>query len=230
MQGGQVFQPIPPALQNVAAEAFWYLLRCGYISVLPNDSSEHLNLHGYSVTERGLAWFDGGEPLPEDLAGYMKFLHERVPTMDEVIEQYVAEAVRAFNEQLDFAAAVMLGAASEKALYLLADAMLGALKNQTSKQKLQDLLNGRTLNPVFTFIRDTFERNRKTPGFPYDGAITQLMSMFDAVRTQRNDAVHPTTGEVSTDSVRLLTASFPYALSKSEELRAWLSTNLNTLD
>ena len=227
---GQVFQPIPQALQNAAAEAFWYLVRCGYISPLPGDASNNLNLHGYTVTERGLAWFDGGEPLPEDIAGYMKFLHDRVLNMDAVIEQYVAEALIAFERQAYFAAAVMLGAASEKALYLLADDMLGALKHHTSKQKLQDLLKGRTLNPLFMFIRDAFNRNRKTSNIPYDGAITHLMSMFEAVRTQRNDAVHPTTGQVSADSVRLLTASFPYALSKSEELRAWLVANPLSLD
>jgi hypothetical protein len=227
---GRLFQPIPQALQNVAAEAFWFLVRCGYISPVPGDDSNNLNLHGYTVTERGLAWFDSSEPLPEDVAGYMKFLHDRVHNMDAVIEQYVAEALIAFERQAYFAAAVMLGAASEKALYLLADAMLGALKSQTSKQKLQDLLKGRTLNPLFTFIRDAFDRNRRTPNIPYDGAITHLMSMFEAVRTQRNDAVHPTTGQVSADSVRLLMASFPYALSKCEELRAWLVANRQSLD
>ena len=60
--------------------------------------------------------------------------------------------------------------------------------------------------------------------------LPHLMSMFEAVRTQRNDAVHPTTGQVSADSVRLLTASFPYALSKSEELRTWLIANPLVLD
>jgi len=226
----QVFQPIPYALQNAAAEAFWYLVRCGYISPLPGDASNILNLHSYTVTERGLAWFDGGEPLPEDIAGYMKFLHDRVPNMDAVIEQYVAEALIAFERQAFFAAAVMLGAASEKALYNLADAMVDALKSQKAKQTLEQHLKGRTLNPLFTFIRDALDRNRKLLNIPHDGAIAHLMSLFEAVRTQRNDAVHPTTGQVSADSVRLLTASFPYALSKSEELRAWLVKNPQSLD
>lgn len=221
----------PYQLYNAAIEAFFFLVRRGYI--VPTSSNDHLhnlNLYRYTVTERGLEWFNGGDPLPEDNAGYMKFLHDRVHNMDAVIEQYVAEALIAFERQAYFAAAVMLGAASEKAIYLLADAMLGALKNQTSKQKLQDLLKGRTLNPLFKFIRDTLDHNRKAPNIPYDGAINHLVSLFEAVRTQRNDAVHPTTGQVSADSVRILTASFPYALSKSEELRAWLSKNPQSLD
>jgi hypothetical protein len=103
--------------------------------------------------------------------------------------------------------------------------MLGALKDPNHKQKLQDLLEGRSLNPLFKFIRETFEHNRKLATLPYDGCIPHLVSLFEAVRTQRNDAVHPKTGMVSGDSVRLLTASFPYALSKSEKLRDWLKAN-----
>ena len=56
--------------------------------------------------------------LPEDALRYMKFLHEMVPTLDSVIEQYVSESLIAFEREALFASAVMLGAASEKRLYL----------------------------------------------------------------------------------------------------------------
>jgi hypothetical protein len=55
------------------------------------------------------------------------------------------------------------------------------------------------------------------------------MSLYEAVRVQRNDAVHPMNAIVSEDSVRLLLQSFPYALSKSEELRAWCAANPGSL-
>jgi hypothetical protein len=221
----------PPDLRFATNEAFFYLVRKGYIvAKVPEGSYQNApNPHTYDVTPGGREWSDGTEPLPEDVAGYMKFLHNRVPTMDAVIEQYVAEAVRAFNAGLDFSAVVMLGAASEKALYLLADAMVEALKHQTDKKKLSDLLQARSLNQLLTFIRDRLDHNRKVPNIPYDGALTQLLSLFDAVRTQRNDAVHPAAGQVSGDSVRLLTATFPYALSKCEEIRAWLMQNPQSL-
>lgn len=226
-----VFQPIPLALQTVASEAFWYLMRRGYVSPAPrDDQSGSLDLYRYNVTERGLAWFAGGEPPPGDIAGYMKLLHQRVPNIDPVIDQYVAEALRAFNEELVFAAAVMLGAASEKALYLLADDMVGALNNSTHKQRLQSLLGDRKLNPLLLFIRDRLVSNRSATDLPLDGFTTQLMALFDAIRTQRNDAVHPTNVRVSSDSVRLLIASLPYSLSKVEEVRLWLRANQQSLD
>ena len=92
----------------------------------------------------------------------MKFLHDRIPNLDAVIVQYITDGLIAFERGAYFAAAVMLGAASEKALYLLAEAMVDALKSPKAKQTLEQHLKGRSLNPLFTFIRDTFERNRKT--------------------------------------------------------------------
>ena len=68
-----------------------------------------------------------------------------MPSMDDVVEQYVTEALIAFERQAYFAAAVMLGAASEKALYILAEAMVDALKSQKAKQTLEQHPKGRTL-------------------------------------------------------------------------------------
>ena len=230
-QAGQInWEGAPSGLRNAATEAFFYLFRNGFISPQPPSGyPNHPGFDRYDMTLRGLEWAKGNEPLPEDIAGYMKFLHDRIPNLDAVIEQYITDGLIAFERGAYFAAAVMLGAASEKALYLLAEAMVDALKSPKEKQTLEQHLKGRSPNPLLTFVRDAFERNRKVPNIPYDGAIPHLMSMFEAVRTQRNDAVHPTTGQVSPDSVRLLTASFPYALSKCEELRVWLRANPQSL-
>jgi hypothetical protein len=158
-QGNTTFMwnQAPHALRVATNEAFFYLIRNGYIVPQPPDGN-YLNAPNpylYDVTQRGKEWSEGIDPLPEDIAGYMKFLHDRVPNMDAVVELYVREALTAFERQAYFAAAVMLGAASEKALYLLADAILGALKNPTSKQTLRDLLQGRSVNQLFKFIRYT---------------------------------------------------------------------------
>jgi hypothetical protein len=174
-----------------------------------------------------LEWFKGVEPLPEGADGYMKFLTDRVPNVDEVIVQYVKEALHAFNGRAYFAAAVMIGAASEKAIYLLAGDMVTALKPTQSK-KLQDLLTERgAAKRVLDFMLKVIERNKSIPS---DGAAFQLTALFDAIRAERNSAVHPNTAEVSGDSVRILTTTFPYALSKSEELRSWLKAHPLSLD
>jgi hypothetical protein len=58
-----------------------------------------------------------------------------------------------------------------------------------------------------------------------EGDTPHLASLFEAIRMQRNDAVHPMNATVSASSVRLLLHSFPYALSTTEKLRAWLNAN-----
>ncbi len=231
MQSGQVFQyeQTPHELRVLTTEAFFYLFHNGFITPVPPDRYlNHPNFHTYYVTQRGVEWFKGGDPLPEDVVGYMKFLRERVSSMDAVIEQYVIEALTAFERQAHFAAAVMLGAASEKALYLLAESLLGAFKDAKRHDKLKALLDRRKLLELFEYVRDTVCDVSKAKALPYsdsEGAGTHLMSLYEAMRVQRNDAVHPMNATVSGDSVRLLIQSFPYALSKSEELRAWFTAN-----
>ena len=182
----------------------------------------------FNVTPRGRAWFQGKEPLPEDAEQYMMFLRQRVAALDPILEQYSIEALTAFDREAYFASAVMLGAASEKELYLLADAVVSALKDPKRQTKLRGLLDRRKLLELFETVRDTIHQGVTAKLIPYtdsEGSTTHLMSLYEAIRVQRNDAVHPMNAVVSEDSVRLLLQSFPYALSKSEELRAWLAAH-----
>jgi hypothetical protein len=90
------------------------------------------------------------------------------------------------------------------------------------------LLDRRKLLELFETVRDTIREAAIAKLLPYadsEGSTTHLMSLYEAIRVQRNDAVHPMNAIVSEDSVRLLLQSFPYSLSKSEELRVWFAAN-----
>lgn len=229
--GGQLFQydGIPFEIRSLVSEAFFYLFRKGYIA--PDAPDARLNpppLHMFNVTQRGRAWLQGEEPPPEDAERYMKFLRGLVPTLDPVIDQYVVEALTAFEREAFFASAVMLGAASEKELYLLADSVLSALKDVKKQAKVKGLLDRRKLMELFETVRDTVDDAATAKVIPYsvtEGATVHLMSLFEAIRVQRNDAVHPMNAQVSEDSVRHLIQSLPYVLGKSEEIRNWLTIN-----
>jgi hypothetical protein len=141
--GGQTFQyeAMPAELRALISEAFFHIFHKGYIAPAAPDS--HLNpphLHMFNVTQRGRAWFQGKEPLPEDAEQYMKFLRGRVPALDPIIEQYVIEALTAFDREAYFASAVMLGAASEKELYLLAEAVFSALKDPKEAEQVEGIV------------------------------------------------------------------------------------------
>lgn len=229
--GGQIFQyeGMPPDLRALVSEAFFHLFHKGYIApAAPDALLNPPRMHTFNVTRRGRAWFQSKEPLPEDAERYLNFLRERVPAIDPIIEQYVIEALTTFEREAYFASAVMLGAASEKELYLLAEAVLSAFKDPKKHSKLKSLLDRRKLLELFETVRDTIREAVAAKLLPYsdsEGSATHLMSLYEAVRVQRNDAVHPMNATVSEESVRLLLQAFPYSLSKSEELRAWFLAN-----
>jgi hypothetical protein len=229
--GGQIFQydAMPDGLRALVSEAFFHLFHKGYIA--PEAPDAHLNppgLHSFRVTQRGRIWFQSREPLPEDLERYMSFLHDLVPTLDSVIEQYVSESLIAFERDAFFASAVMLGAASEKELYLLADSLLIALKDGNRQSKLKGILSRRKLVELFEAVQKAVDA-KSIPYSVTEGATAHLISLFEAIRVQRNDAVHPMNATVSEESVRLLLHVFPYALSAAEKLRAWSDANPGSL-
>lgn len=76
----------------------------------------------YLLTDFGKEWIKEQAVIPEDSQGYLTVLRQSIPKLDSVIEQYVNEALLTYNRCAFFAAAVMVGAASEKALYLLMEA------------------------------------------------------------------------------------------------------------
>jgi hypothetical protein len=210
----------------------FYLFHDGYITPSPPDQYLSPTFHQYNVTARGRVWFNGAEPYPEEADSYMKFMHQLVPNLDPVIEQHIVEALTAFERLAYFAAAVMLAAASEKAIYLLADAILPAIVDANRRRNFHSVLGSRSLLKLLELVTSTVEDAHKAKILPYpqfESSVTYLNSIFEAIRVQRNDAVHPMNATVSVESIRLLIQSFPYALSKSEELRAWLTFHPNSI-
>ena len=228
-------QRLPDQIKQLIAEALFYLVRHGYVALRAQSSYlNHPTWHSYNVTRRGQEYFNGREPVPEEAKSYLEFLRQLLPNFDSVIEQYVTEALTAFDRDAYFAAAVMVGAASEKAIYLLATSLLVALKASHKRTKLEGLLKKRSLNQLLEFVGETIKAasSCSPPLIPYpvsEGAPPHLQSLFEAIRIQRNDAVHPMNALVSASSVRLLLHSFPYALSTTEKLRAWFDTNPGSL-
>lgn len=229
---GRTFQydALPVDLKNATAEAWFYLFRNGYMApAAPDDYLQAPNLYRLSVTQRGLAWFDGKGPIPEDAQSYMAFLRGLVPKLDPVIEQYITESLVAFNREANFAAAVMLGAASEKTIYLLAESLLNAFIDLKKREKLEGLLKRRKLWELLDTVGKLIHDATSLPYEVTEGSEPHLISLFEAIRVQRNDAVHPMNATVSADSVRMTILAFPHAMAKAEELRAWLIAHPKSL-
>jgi hypothetical protein len=214
----------PSELRSGTIEVFFHLVHRGFILPEAQSFPVAFNDMRYWKTPRGSAWSQGVDPLPEDVDGYMRCLSKLVPTLDPVIAQYVQEGLGSFHREMFFSAAVMLGAASEKEIYLLGQSLVTALKDPKAQTQLTKLLGDRSLYRLLQAIEKHVVVCANLRGV-FDGALTHLMSLFESIRVQRNDAVHPNTANVDEDSVRLAYDSFPKAIEKAEALRAWCQTN-----
>jgi hypothetical protein len=125
-----------------------------------------------------------------------------------------------------FAAAVMLGAAAEKAMYLLADSLKRALGEGSQKERLSKAIRERTMLRLSEVVTETLQKAKQQIPYEFqEGVMSHLSSFFEAIRVQRNDAVHPTIAEVSPNQVRMTLAAFPHALSVFFGLVEWLAVN-----
>jgi hypothetical protein len=202
-------------LMTFLIESYYQLLSLGYIVSLP-QGNQAPNPNFLNITERGKQWVSFAGPVPEDADGFLAALNTLIPTLDPVVKQYVAEAVVTYNRQAWFAAAVMVGAASEMVVYMLADALLNVTGGK-DQRALEKAIKERNIPNLFEQLNKVLTSHIESDSLPYEiheGSEPHLMSLFEAIRVQRNEAVHPTVGEVTPTTVRLTLSAFPSACRK----------------
>jgi hypothetical protein len=222
----------PEDLRKSAVEAWLYLQRRGFAIPPTRNFPSTLDDSRLELTKRGREWVDGKEPIPELSLEYVTTLQKMVPSLDDVVREYVVEGLASFEHDGFRAAAVMIGAASEKALYMLAEKMVDAISTAPWKQKFTAAFNRRDLAELFYQMKKVLELADKVAGRPFevfDGGQDHLVTLIKAVQVQRNNAVHPMNEKISDETVRLSYLAFPYALQKMEQLRDWFSKNPNVL-
>ncbi len=209
-------------LMTLLIEGYYQLLTLGYIVSLP-QGNQAPNPNFLNITERGKQWVSFAGPVPEDADGFLVALNTLIQTLDPVVKQYVAEAVVTYNRQAWFAAAVMVGAASEKVVYMLADALLNVTGGK-DQRALEKTIKERNIPNLFEQLNKVLTSHIESDSLPYEiheGSEPHLMSLFEAIRVQRNEAVHPTVGEVTPTTVRLTLSAFPSACRKVYDLIGW---------
>lgn len=210
-------------LAFLLVEGYYQLLTLGYIVPLPSPPSPP-NMNWYRATEKGRQWSRDLRPVPEDPDGFLAAFDAEIPSSDTVIKQYVAEALVTYNRRAWFATAVMIGAASEKAVYLLVEALVSVVESASERRAIEKAIKERNLPKMLEDINKVLTRQRESGNLPYSvrkGVEHHLLSLFDAIRVQRNEAVHPTIGQVTPESVRLSLSAFPAACRKAYDVIEW---------
>ncbi|MEO7860690.1 MAG: hypothetical protein ABIU05_09625 [Nitrospirales bacterium] len=210
-------------------EAHCQLGTLGYI--IP--ASSHPNAptpNWFHITQKGRQWILSTDPVPEDPDGFIAALDALIQNLDSVIKQYLVEAVVTYNRQAWFASAVMVGAASEKVVYMLLESLL-PVTGGSEGLAIEKSIKERNLPKMFEQINKVLTGHRKSSNLPYDvheGCEHHLMSLFEAIRVQRNEAVHPIVGQVTPVTVRLTLSAFPSACRKVYDLIAWCQAGAKT--
>lgn len=180
------------------------------------------------LTEFGHSVANQEVPAYYDPEGYVATLESLVPKLDPVIKQYALEGLRCFRQRLFFAAAVMFGAAAEKAVLLLLQSIGNAETDQKRKHDIIDLLERPRLPMIFETIQSRLDKLIKAKVIPYSahqGSTEHLLSLFEMIRVQRNDAVHPAAGQVNRTKVFLTIQALPSALEVIYRLIEWFTKN-----
>ena len=207
-------------------ETVWDLLLEHILT--PGHNTANPNLPFLRLTKFGQDYISQTGPHYYDPEGYMESLKAIVPNLDPVAEQYIFESLNCYRRQLFFASAVMLGAAAEKAILLLLEAIVDSISKESDKKKAVQLLDRPNLPDIFDTINKTINSLIKTKAIPYSvhqGCTEHLMSLFEMIRVQRNDSVHPVAGQVNRAKIFISIQTIPAALESVSKLIDWFKNN-----
>jgi hypothetical protein len=192
--------------ESAFKEIVWELALQGVIS--PVGKGVEGLFYGARLTEYGRKCVAQERVLPHDIDGYLTNLRDSMGgEPDEMLLQYVKEALDCFHRNNLQAAVVMLGVAAERSLQILKDVHVELL-DEDERQKALKKLNNRNLRTRF----DALWKRVQKPGIPedlQDKLEGDFWGTFQLIRRSRNEAGHFTTVETDKLTVLACLASFP---------------------
>jgi hypothetical protein len=138
--------------------------------------------------------FNPSKPLPLDLERLPEILREKIPACDPVIYEFVCEAKKALKADLLLSSAFLVGAASEKAIYLLVDAYTDAIKEAANREKfIHRTSKSKVISARFEEFMTSYKSCKTKPSDPIllNDSFTILNSLFTFYRLTRNSVGHP---------------------------------------
>lgn len=141
-----------------------------------------------SVTELGEDYLRHGGPDVYDPDGYVRQLSSRYP-VDDVESRFLYQAIGAFHADLPDAAAVMLGAAAEHLILILAEAIAKADSSVAARVRKE--MNRPALS-LLTYLGKYLEdRKGQLPRRLGEQVSTTFLGIASMIRVARNDAPIP---------------------------------------
>ncbi len=131
--------------------------------------------------------------IPFDIDKFPEKLQASIKDIDPIIVRFLAESIQCIKANSLLGCAFLLGAASEKAIWLLVEAFASAIDDDTNQKKFIECISGKPISKAY----DDFSRRFKAcKSKPVDSSIsrdleTQINSIFQFFRICRNEVGHP---------------------------------------
>jgi hypothetical protein len=207
-------------------ELVWSFIIQGILVPGTNDSNQLWPF--LRLTEYGRRCVDENQILPHDPDGYLKDFERAIPSADPVIREYLSEALQCFLRDLNRAAAVMLGAASERAVLLLIESYAHSIADLNKKTSVESQVEKA---PSIFRKYEIFDKGfagvkPKLPKVLAENTDSLLRGVFDLIRNSRNEAGHPASGIVVSRDTNYshLRLFIPYC-QRIYELIDWFNAN-----
>ena len=207
-------------------ELIWTFIVQGILVPGTNDSNQGWPF--LRLTDYGERCVREQQILPHDPDGYLRDFFGAVPSADPVILEYLSEALQCYLRDLNRAASVMLGAASEKAVLLLIESYIGAVADTSRRAQVAGQVE--KASSIFrkyeVFEKGFVQIKANLPKQFTDNVDSLLRGVFDLIRNSRNEAGHPASGiAVSRDTnYSHLRLFVPYC-KQIYDLIGWFTTN-----
>ncbi len=189
-----VEQPIGRSLSTQESQMVLELIHEFTVAniVMPAADRHSAGWPWFSVTAHGREVLETSGPPVYDYDGYMAELKTRVPDLDDVVERYVAESLRAYQGNSYLASMAMLGCASERSMRVLFDVYVGAIDKEVNRDRLRSRLEGRDISRAYAEFRKSFDTTRAQV---HDSTIVNdfdvhVDGVFHFIRLLRNSIVH----------------------------------------
>ena len=206
-------------------EALWALVGEGLVYLDTAGQGWGTDNWQWRLSADGRRVAQGGSYEPRDLDGYLERLRREIPSLDELVELYLIEALRSFNSRCYLATSVMLGVAAERAFLVMARAY--AASSVAGAAALGRELGKPRGNyfALWTEFRKRIEPVRADLPNGLADALT-LDAVADLIRLTRNEAGHPSGRQIDEDTARVHLTIAPMYLRKMDQLTAHFAERL----
>lgn len=238
-QSGPILREVTKRLQighgdDVCQQAvltYWYdLFRAGTLAWgfnLSNPDPPFCHL-----TEQGREALKHLSRDPANPDGYLAHLdgHTKI---NPISRSYLEEALKTYNANCYKACAVMVGAAAERLILELRDALVVRIANlgRPIPKKQHDKLNDWRIKTIYDAISVELQAQRQNMSNKLAEAFVAYWPAFvQQVRSVRNDAGHPNSiAPVTQESVHAALLVFPEYAKLASELQTWVSKSYQSL-